>query len=345
MDPRWYSWPLLPLGWVYGWVMRMRRIAYRKGWLSSYRPEVPVISVGNISMGGTGKTPLCEYLLTSLDASRPAYLSRGYGRKTQGYIPVVPQQHTARQVGDEALQVALKFPNSKIAVCESRKIGITHLIKDHQVGTIVLDDAFQHLKVQRDLDIVVIDANRLPMTDWVLPAGRLRESIFAIRNADLLVVNKVRDAASIPELTDKLARFGKPMAFCCPKATGIKRFDGQVSHWAELAKEPLGAFAGIGNPTFFFSQLQQTLDVPITKRFRDHHDYTHADLEGLTAQSEVEGWITTEKDYIRLLHHPFWQGNLPTHWSYMPIELHWWEGEAEVNAAVKEALRSKSSSA
>lgn len=321
--------PLLrPLAAGYGSVMRMRRWAYQQGWLDSYRSPVRVVSVGNISLGGTGKTPVCEYVLSHLSALQPAYLSRGYGRKTNGYIRVDPALHAAQTVGDEALQVAHKFPTLPVAVCESRTDGIQILLKETTPRIIVLDDAFQHLKVQRDLNIVVIDANRLPTQDWILPAGRLREPRISLHAADLLIVNKVADPHQIPAIEAELAEYDKPMAFCCPQMLSGKSFTGTSWEWEDMQGLSLGAFAGIGNGSFFHQQLlAHNLRINHWRPFRDHYSYKTADLTSMASQQAIDKWITTEKDYFRLLQHPYWQKADLHRWIYIPIQLHWWQGE------------------
>jgi tetraacyldisaccharide 4'-kinase len=322
---------------AYGAVMRWRNRRYDEGRAAVYRAPVPVISVGNLSTGGTGKTPMAEALLADLQAAgwaRPAYLSRGYGRRTRGYRRVMTGQDTAREVGDEALQVARKFPDLPVAVCEDRAEGIRRLIGEAQAQLIVLDDAFQHRRVARDLDLVMIDANRLPVTDHLLPRGRLREPVDGLARAHLLVVNKVRDRENLPALRAALSPLGRPMAFCTPVATALQGLEGALP-LSVLRGQRVFLFAGIGNPTFFARQVEALGAEVVGQRFfRDHHQYRALDLSRLSqAARQAQAWLlTTEKDYARLSG-PFLPPGLPLFW--IQIQLQWLEGEGHLHDALR----------
>ncbi|MEL6134010.1 MAG: tetraacyldisaccharide 4'-kinase, partial [Bacteroidota bacterium] len=209
---------LLPFSWIYGSVLAIRRKLYEIGYLPSYRAPLPVISVGNISTGGTGKTPVAAYILSFLSERgiQAAYLSRGYGRKTKGFLAVDPTQGDSQTYGDEALQIAHQFPQLPVAVCEKRAEGIQQLLNKFTLQVIVLDDAFQHLAVQRDLNLIVIDAQRLPYKDFILPAGNLREPLSSLHKADFFIINKLSQAARIPQIDQRMGKWRKEKAFCCP---------------------------------------------------------------------------------------------------------------------------------
>ncbi|MDX2249004.1 MAG: tetraacyldisaccharide 4'-kinase [Bacteroidia bacterium] len=300
---------LLPLVPVYRGIVGLRNYLYDKGWINSYRAKIPVVSLGNISTGGTGKTPVAEYLIdficTHYSEKKPAYLSRGYGRKTRGFLRVSLETGTAADFGDEALQVAGKFPSVTVAVCEDRRVGIKRLAEEYQADMIILDDAFQHRKVARDRNIVVIDATRMPDTDRLLPAGNLREPLSALKRADFLVVNKVEDIARIPELRRRLEKWGKPLFFCHPVINTLRfpREKTLTQTKPEGGKKVL-LFSGIGNARSFEQLICQAgFEVVGHIAYSDHYFYSESDIRKIRETfviSEAEWLLTTEKDYWRL---------------------------------------------
>ena len=182
---------LLPLALLYGLGVGFRNLLYRVGILRSVRFDLPVISVGNLSMGGAGKSPHIEYLIRWLDQFlEVAVLSRGFGRNTYGYRPVTSID-TAEMVGDEPLQFKRKFPNVAICVSESRALGVPELVKRNpETQCVLLDDAFQHLAVTPGLNILLTEFTHPFTRDWLLPSGRLREGRYNYRRADIIIVTK-----------------------------------------------------------------------------------------------------------------------------------------------------------
>ena len=317
---------------------------YTKGVKAVYQASVPVISVGNISTGGTGKTPFAAYVMEWYAAKgiRAAYLSRGYGRKTKGYFLVAPAHGDATKFGDEALEVALKFPALPVAVCEDRREGIQRLVAEEGAELIVLDDAFQHRKVARDLELVMIDANRPPGRDWVLPAGHLREPLGGLRRADILVVNKASDMATLDTVEMDLQRWGKPILACKPAFEGRYAFESGklIAAHDVVANRKVGviAFAGLGNNDYFFQQLKAAgFEVLETLGFPDHHRYSEAELQKIvnlylkhsenSANFDSLVILTTEKDYCRLrrvVWNEYWE-KYPFH--FLRIHLAFLKGE------------------
>lgn len=310
--------------------MSWRNKAYDQRRKKIYGAPIPIISVGNLSVGGTGKTPMAEYILAMLSTGghKVAYLSRGYGRKTKGYRLVDPQIDTVRTVGDEALQVAMKFPEIPTVVCEDRAYGIVRLLAERLVEIMVLDDAFQHRRVEREFDLVMIDAQRLPTQDAVLPQGRLREPLHGLNRADMLVINRVSNPAQIEEIKIALSAFKLPMAFCQPQMQGVQAFgEAAVQELSQLKGQKVLVFSGIGNHDYFVAQIRQTgAEVIGDKAFRDHYNYRAKDirdLERLCPEGAI--LLTTEKDFCRL------RGRVSGNkWHYVPIKLHWWEGQEEL---------------
>jgi tetraacyldisaccharide 4'-kinase len=346
MNLSWLRPLLLPLSPLYGGMIQLRNLAYDRAWLKGSQAPVPVISVGNLSTGGTGKTPVAEAILRYFQAhhpeQQPAYLSRGYGRESLGYLPVDPQHGDSRMFGDEALQVARKFPECPVAVCADRREGIRRLVAETGATLIVLDDAFQHRRVARDLDLVVIDAQRPPHRDWLLPAGNLREPCSQLSRADLIIINKVADRTAIHSFGQSLGHYGKPLLFAQPRAVGVKHFSHQaLQPLADLKGQPLLLLAGIGNPAFFRQQVEQLgAQVLDLLAFPDHHAFRPKDYvrirqryQALRVHQPELVILTTEKDFCRLA------GQLPPEvaalpWAYLPIELEWLAREEHWRAAL-----------
>lgn len=188
------NWWLLPISWLYGFVVCIRNRLFKWGILKSEEFDIPVICIGNITVGGTGKTPHTEYLVKLLkDKYRIAVLSRGYGRKTKGFI-LAGSDSTSRQIGDEPLQIKQKFPEVLVAVDAKRTRGIHNLMAlEDPPEVILLDDAFQHRYVKPSYSIVLTNYNRPAYLDKLLPAGRLRESFGHIYKASMIVVTKCPD--------------------------------------------------------------------------------------------------------------------------------------------------------
>ena len=190
---------LLPFSIIYALITALRNWLYDKNFLKSYKPQIPVISVGNLSVGGTGKTPHCEFLIQLLSEHgyQVAYLSRGYKRKTKGFRWVT-HNATALEVGDEAIQVASKFPKIHVAVCENRLKGIENIIKEFpETHAIVLDDAFQYRRIEPTINVLLTEMTRLYSHDFVLPAGRLRECKSGAKRADIIIVTKTHTVLPI----------------------------------------------------------------------------------------------------------------------------------------------------
>lgn len=297
---------LFPLEKLYTTVTSWRRRWYERHPEKRYKAPVPVISVGNLSMGGTGKTPMAIWLMEYYlgKGLQPAYLSRGYGRKTSGYI-LVESTQSARQVGDEALMVARRFPDLPVAVCESRTEGMKRLVADIQPDIIILDDAFQHLKVHRDLDLILMDATRMPDEDYPLPGGRLRESLFALAKADAFVINRVESEQHWNQLRLRLAPWARPVAGTITRATGLMNLEGEIKSLPGLAGKPAILFSGLGNnASFRLLVILMGVNVLHHYTFRDHHRYSASDLTeitNLTAQYPEAMILTSEKDLVRLI--------------------------------------------
>lgn len=290
---------LLPFSMLYALVMFIRNYAYQKGWIGSTSFSIPVVCVGNLSMGGTGKTPTIEYLIRLLSPNfQIATLSRGYGRKSKGYVEVEPYHH-ASQVGDEPLQFKRKFPMIRVAVDEQRASGIQRLMTHNSPEVILLDDAFQHRRVKPSYQILLTVYGDLYVDDWVLPAGNLREPTNGASRADVILVTKCPANLSKEEqqqISKRLKILPHQQLFFSTIA-----YEATVnSEKEELTLLELGDYTlvtGIANPSTLVAYLNKHKPPKKHLNFPDHHNFTKQELEFLSQEPCI---LTTEKDYVRL---------------------------------------------
>lgn len=298
---------LFPFSVLYGWGMALRNFLYDWGVLTSYSFDVPVISVGNLTVGGTGKTPHVEYLLRLLKNRQRATLSRGYGRQTKGFL-LADAQATAATIGDEPYQYYADFPDVAVAVSENRVEGIRRLLRARP-GTeiILLDDAFQHRPVSPCLNILITDYHRLFTKDYVLPAGLLREHRSGAERADAVVVSKCdpdvtsTQMARIEQDVRKYTREGVPVFF------STYRYGEPVAFGATAAcRARVVLLTGIAHATPLKQYLLSTgYEVEHHLAFRDHHAYTLHDVRELIKlleryRGQPVSVLTTRKDAVKL---------------------------------------------
>jgi len=276
---------------VYLLITDLRNLFYDVGLFKTYSVNTPVISVGNISVGGSGKTILVQALVDYFLARqmKPAVLSRGYGRSSKGLF-LVADEHTIKgnpeNSGDESFLIARNHPGLIVVVSEDRVAGAVYLRDNFKPDVIILDDGFQHRRLERDLDIILVD-QPMESPGHLLPWGRLRERAESIKRADVVIYSKggLRDEQAdnlILTLDDKL--------YDC---TGNRHtFDSLAGQY--------GLFAGIGNPEYFFNSVQEIHGSAIKKiSFPDHTKYKARQLDIISAIS-CDYWITTQKDIIKL---------------------------------------------
>jgi tetraacyldisaccharide 4'-kinase len=288
---------------VYGAAASWRRRWYTRDPSRQQRLTRPVVSVGNLRVGGTGKTPvvahLCELLLAR--GERPAILTRGYGRTrpSEGVTIVSDGRQVVADLGaagDEPLMLARLLPTVPVLVGSERFACGQRAERDFDVTVHVLDDGFQHVTLARDLDLLLIDERDL--SDQVLPAGRLREPLANASVAHALLVT-AGDASAVPHVAESL---GVPIAFHVMRVLHTPRFLGAPSGHA--AGEPVIAFAGIARPERFFDDLSASgRHAAETIAFADHHPYTQKDIDRVVARARAVGAslaLTTEKDAVRL---------------------------------------------
>ena len=309
---------LLPLAWLYAGVMVLRNWLYDRGWKRAETFAVPLLNVGNLRVGGTGKTPHVLWLVEELlrQGHRPAILSRGYGRRTQGPRLAGPAD-SAATVGDEPWHYFGHFAahGVPVAVAEKRRLGVALLLRVHPETTvIVLDDAYQHRAVRPALNVLLTELARPFYDDCVLPAGRLRERRDGAARADVVLVTKCPPAlsaaarAAAEQRVRRYARPGVPVLFSAysyaesqPLAAADELI-GKVIGPASGAGPAL-LLTGIAQPGPLHEYLTaQGYAIQFHAKFPDHHAFTPADLAGLRAHWQP-GWpiFTTEKDATRLL--------------------------------------------
>lgn len=294
---------LFPLAVVYGFITAMRNFLFDKGFLKSASFNVPVIAVGNLSVGGTGKTPQIEYLIRLLNQQYcVATLSRGYKRKSKGFV-LADKTSNAAILGDEPFQYHQKFPNIKVAVDANRTRGIQELLKTQcPPEVILLDDAFQHRKVKADLYILLTTYKDLYCDDFMLPTGNLRESRSGANRANIVIVTKCPPSLSIDEQTTIKNRLGikasQHLFFTAIAYDDAVYSKSKHISVAEIKKQEKVLLAGIAKPEPFFAFLKNNTDLILT--FPDHHPFTDIEITAIKAKANQKLIITTEKDYVRI---------------------------------------------
>lgn len=300
---------LAPVAMLYKAGVTFRHRLFDWGILKSERFDVPVICIGNITVGGTGKTPMAEMVLDYMSQfHRVALISRGYGRRTKGYLEVRADAHY-RDVGDEPLQIKLKFPEVVVAVCEKRAEGIRRLLAEHpEIDLVVMDDGFQHRYVEPKINIVMIDATRPVQLDRMLPAGSLRDLPEQLHRAHYFIVTKCPERMA-PIDRRILRKVLIQVAYQRVYFTRFESFMPQPLYGDEAPGEPLKygqrviALSGIGNPGPFLQTLRGQYDVVAEMTLDDHHVYKVRDmnaLEALLAKYPDAVIVTTEKDAVKM---------------------------------------------
>ena len=292
---------LFPFSLLYGSVVYTRNMFYDHGVFESKKYELPIICVGNLNVGGTGKSPMVAYLLNLLKQDfYVASLSRGYKRSSKGFL-LLNGDETALEVGDEPLQFKKSFPNVAVAVDEDRQHGIAKLLKIKKPNIIILDDALQHRKVSAGFNILLTAYNDLYTDDLLLPAGNLREPKTAAARADVIVVTKcprVIDEAEIAKIEKKL----KPMHYQTLFFTSVKYAEFLKNKERKvdfdfLKNKRFALVTGIAKPEPLVEYLKNQdlqfdhLDYP------DHHHFSNKEIEKMKVYDHI---LTTEKDFMRL---------------------------------------------
>lgn len=327
---------LMPLSWLYGLAVDIRNALFDMGILRSVSYDIPIINVGNITVGGTGKTPHVEYLIRLLSGHyRVAVLSRGYRRRTSGYL-LSTMTSTTEEIGDEPWQIKQKFPDVYVAVDANRRRGINRLLTDDatkNVEVILLDDAYQHRYVKAGHNILLVDYHRIISDDCLLPAGNLRERASSSHRATTVIVTKCpQDVMAMGFRVIMSALNLRPY-----QQLFFSTFTYGTMHrlWGEgmMALDTLHKnnmhvllLTGIGNPQQMEQDVRQFVQYITPLVFPDHHYYTRRDAD--TIQSALHALpqphiiITTEKDAAKLLHLQGVSEEMQQSTYVLPIEVH-----------------------
>ncbi len=314
---------LLPLSLLYGLVMLLRNAMYDFGVFKSYRAPVPTLIVGNLSLGGTGKTPHVEYFINLLSEHyKIAVLSRGYGRKTKGFLKVSTNSH-ASEVGDEPLQIHIKYPNIPFAVCEKRASGIQELIKQHpEIELIILDDAMQHRRITGSLVVMLSLFDEPFFKDWVVPSGRLREfAFFGKQRADICIYTKCARVSD-----EQKKRYQRKFSNRKPAFFSRYRYGDWVLFSQKSPEQPIEhvlLVTGVANADKLVEHLKKNYHVTHIN-FKDHHNFTEEDVAEIhrkmtNFEPATTAVVCTEKDAVK-----FWElngvsQNHEVPWFYIPI--------------------------
>lgn len=304
---------LSPLAVAYAAVTRLRTAAYRKGLLKTTKLPVPVISIGNITVGGTGKTPLVAHISRILgnEGRKVCVLTRGYGRNDAAKRVVVSDGlevlAAVQESGDEPLWLAQNLKGVAAVVCDPVRAAAGHWAIEHlDSNVLVLDDGFQHLQLARDLNILAIDATNPWGGGQLLPSGGLREAPQGASRADCAIITRVRPDSDIQELQTTLRQLmgNRPIFTSRMRTRGVAELrSGRFNPGVGIA-QPVAAFCAVGSPASFFEHLsKEGLTLAYTRAFPDHHQYQQADLTRLADEARRAGaasFITTAKDAVKL---------------------------------------------
>lgn len=301
---------LSPISLLYGVVVGVYQGLYLAGVLKSTRFNIPVIAVGNLSVGGTGKSPHVEYLIRLLrDYLHVGVISRGYLRKTRGFIEVSVHS-TAEEVGDEPLQIKRKFPDIPVAVHENRSFGIPLLLRQHpEIQTVLMDDAFQHLQVRPGLNLLLTEYDHLYADDYLLPSGRLREWRYGANRADFIIVTKCPDELDQKDRDRVVSRLritpGQKVFFSRIRYDHpYQIFQPSQTYLLNDSLEII-LVSAIAQSSYLTSHLESKVASVRSFRYEDHHFFKDPEIDELIREYQSVSHsnkmlLTTEKDAVRL---------------------------------------------
>lgn len=298
---------LPPLSVLYGAVTRTRLSLYRRGTFQSTKLDRPVISVGNITTGGTGKTPLVEWVARTVAATgnKVCILTRGYGRDNPDRMVIVSDGNAIlanpAEAGDEPFLLATNLLGLAAVISSADRVSAgREAIAQFGTDCFILDDGFQHLRLERDLNIVTIDATNPWGGGHLLPYGRLREPLAGLRRADCIVITRTDQSNDVASLREKIRRFtaSAPIFESRMRPSRIRKLNKPFN---DSPESPVAAFCGVGNPHSFFKQIEP--EVVLEKSFPDHHRYSQREIDSLIEEAKRAGaqsLITTAKDAVKL---------------------------------------------
>lgn len=328
---------LTPASWIYGAIVGTRNWMFESKILKSKEYDIPVVGVGNITVGGTGKTPHVEYIVSQLAFDyKVAVLSRGYKRTTKGFV-LANAKSTPSSIGDEPYQIFQKFGNKVIvAVCESRRKGIEELTRLYpDIDLIVLDDSFQHRWVRPKISILLMEYSRLIFKDKILPLGRLRESARQVNRADMVVVTKCpedlqplnfRLVVKELDLMPFQKLFFSKYEYGNLQPVFIDDAPYSVNLGNLTSNDSVMLLTGIAHPKYFVKYFRNYSFKVKVNHYPDHHNFSRKDIIDIKKKfDEMAGQrkiiVTTEKDAVRLMHNPYFPKELKPFTFYQPINV------------------------
>ncbi len=330
---------LLPLSWLYGGILGLRHWMYDRGLLSSFSLAVPALCVGNLGLGGTGKTPMVEYLLTLVPSDcRVAVLSRGYGRRSRGFLMAGPDS-LATDIGDEPMQIHTNFPEVPLAVDENRVRGAAELQSRMPLDLILLDDAMQHRRIRPDEILLLTSYDSLYTEDKLIPAGRLRDLRSRAAAAQTVVITKCPPdltSAEGEELRKRLCLEKHQQLVFCTLEYGEGPIGAQgKANWGVLSKGSGALVTGIANPAPLQEYLR-TLELDYRHfQYPDHHSFKEGEIREFT---RTDWQLTTQKDYMRLVN----KGLKSLY--YLPVRHRaLWDGESVLRNVINRLLSPQAS--
>jgi len=291
---------LFPLGGIYWLVTLIRNWLYDLGIFTSKSYDIPIIVIGNLSAGGTGKTPQTEYIIRLLkDTYKIAVLSRGYKRSTKGFV-LATASVSAAELGDESYQIHTKFKDISVAVCEDRQTGIENLISNTNPDLILLDDAFQHRKVKAGFYILLTAYDDLFSDDYILPYGNLRESAIGKKRANIIVVTKCPNTITEKNKDEvKLKLNVSVPVFFTSIDYDVNVYSSSNSiEVSEIKTKEKVILCGIAKPKYFIDSLNSGNDKVMI--YTDHHNFSEVEISELNELLKDKIIVTTEKDIMRL---------------------------------------------
>lgn len=309
---------LRPAALSYHVVVQLRNALFDHRLFKAWKSPVPVVAIGNLSAGGTGKTPLVDWIVKYYLSigCKPAIVSRGYRRESKGVQLVSDGQNillSSKEAGDETAMLAWNNPNAIVMVANKRKDAVTALAKrfaKRLPSVIILDDAFQHRQIQRDLNIALINTSEPFFKAKMLPEGRLREPLKNLKRADLVILNKISDPKKADAIEKQVEKNGLPIIKARLKTAELVCISGAFTTSEEarsMKNINAFAFAGISSPESFLESLRQEgVTIAAHRFFGDHEPYSVKKLQAIRREAEAKGLslITTEKDYFRILGYP-----------------------------------------
>ncbi|NMW21443.1 MAG: tetraacyldisaccharide 4'-kinase [Chlorobiaceae bacterium] len=344
---------LRPFALLYLSVVQLRNKLFDRKLSKAWKSPIPVVSIGNLTAGGTGKTPLVDWVVKYYLSigCKPAIVSRGYLRESKGVQLVSDGQKImlgSREAGDETAMLAWNNPDAIVVVSEKRKEAVTYITRyfaKRLPGVIILDDAFQHRAIERNLNIAIINTEEPFTKAKMLPEGRLREPLKNLSRADLIILNKITDEERAGIIMREVEKTGRPVVKARIKTGELICFSGT---FASSDEAPLPgslnalAFAGIASPKSFLDILQKEgVTVAAHRFFRDHEAYSEKKIRAICREAEKKelSLITTEKDYFRMLGRPELIriiSSRPCY--YLKIETDIFEGKEIVHSMLKSAI-------